>query len=103
MTPTQMAWAQARNQLAAALLALGYPEELADLLAFADGAFATGSDGAVSPFEGENVTVHQVEDKLENAKIRSPLLSGIKGNLGKYIVRGAKAIIYITGRQRKAK
>ena len=78
-------------------------DELDDLLAFADGAFATGSDGAVSPFEGENVTVHQVEDKLENAKIRSPLLSGIKGNLGKYIVRGAKAVIYITGRQRKAK
>ena len=78
-------------------------EELDDLLAFADGAFATGSDGVVSPFEGENVTVHQVEDKLENAKIRSPLLSGIKGNLGKYIVRGAKAVIYITGRQRKAK
>ena len=33
MTPTQMAWAQARNRLAAALLALGYPEKLADLLA----------------------------------------------------------------------
>ena len=81
------------------------PEEgdLSDLLAFADGAFATGTDGILSPFEGENVSVHEVENKLENAKIRSPLFSGIKGNLGKYIVRGTRAIAYIVKRQRKAK
>ena len=33
MTPNQRIWAQARNQLAAAVSALGYPEELADLIA----------------------------------------------------------------------
>ncbi|MBR3620062.1 MAG: glycosyl hydrolase family 57 [Clostridia bacterium] len=78
-------------------------EKLTDLLAFADGAFATGTDGILSPFEGENAAVHAAESNLENVKIRSPLLSGIKGNLGRYIVRGAKAVIYITGRQKKAK
>ena len=55
------------------------------------------------PFESENVTVHRIENKLENAKIRSPLMSGIKGNLGKYIVRGTKAIVYIIKRQRYSK
>ncbi len=78
------------------------PDEktLSDLLAFSDGAYATGSDGILSPFENENVTVHRVENKLENAKIRSPLMSGIKGNLGKYILRGTKAVVYIIKRQR---
>ena len=33
MTENQQAWAQARDKLAAALTALGYPAELADLLA----------------------------------------------------------------------
>ena len=33
MTPNQRIWAQARNRLSVALTALGYPEELADLLA----------------------------------------------------------------------
>ena len=77
--------------------------ELAELLSFADGAYATGSDGILSPFEKENVTVHKVDNKLENAKIHSPLLSGIKGNIGKYIVRGTKAILYVIRRQRRAK
>lgn len=81
------------------------PDEkaLENLLAFSDGAYATGTDGILSPFESENVTVHRIENKLENAKIRSPLMSGIKGNLGKYIVRGTKAIVYIIKRQRYSK
>ncbi len=81
------------------------PEQkrLNGLLAFADGAYATGTDGVLSPFDGENVTVHQVDNKLENAKIHSPIFSGIKGNLGKYIVRGAKALTYIIRRQKSAK
>ncbi len=33
MTPNQKTWATSRNQLAAAVSSLGYPEELADLLA----------------------------------------------------------------------
>lgn len=33
MTPNQRIWAMSRNQLAAALSSLGYPEEFADLLA----------------------------------------------------------------------
>ena len=33
MTPNQRKWAEARNRLARAVASLGYPEELADLLA----------------------------------------------------------------------
>ncbi|MCR5206910.1 MAG: hypothetical protein K6C14_00345 [Eubacterium sp.] len=78
-------------------------ERLNKLIAFSDGAFATGSDGILSPFKDENVSVHSVDNKLENAKIRSPLMSGIKGNLGKYIVRGVRAVSYIVRRQKNAK
>lgn len=82
-----------------------FPENrtLANLIAFCDGAYATGSDGILSPFDGENVSVHKVDNAMQNVKIRSPLLSGIKGNLGKYIARGTKAIIYIVKRQRYGK
>ena len=78
-------------------------EKLSELLAFSDGAYVTGNDGGLAPFYGENVTVRRVDNRLENAKIHSPLLSGIKGNLGKYAVRGVKAIAYIVRRQREAK
>ena len=76
---------------------------LEGLTAFADGSFVTGNDGILSPFDGENVSVHRVDNILENAKIHSPIMSGIKGNLGKYIVRGAKAVTYIIRAQRRAK
>ena len=78
-------------------------KSLSALLSFADGAYATGTSGVLSAFDGENVRVHEVDSALENVKIRSPLLSGIKGNLGKYIVRGTKAVVYILSRQHKAK
>ncbi len=77
-------------------------ERLSELLAFSDGAFVTGCDGGLSPFCGENVSVHRVDNALQNAKIHSPLFSGIKGNIGKYIVRGTKAVSYIVRRQKSA-
>lgn len=78
-------------------------ERLDDLLAFADGAVATGTDGPLSAFAGENVRVRRAGDRSGDAKVRSPLLSGIKGNLGRYIFRGARAVAYIARRQRRAK
>ena len=77
-------------------------DALENLLAFADGAYVTGSDGPLAPFEGENVTVRRVDHPLENAKIRSPLLTGLRGNLGKYLVRGTRAVAYILRRQHGA-
>ena len=72
------------------------------LTAFADGAWATGENCYLSPFSGDNVTVHTSGSNPDKTKIRSPLLSGIRGNLGKYAVRGIKAICYILSRQRYA-
>lgn len=81
------------------------PEEarLVELLAFADGAFAAGTDGALSPFAGDNVAPRPAEPPAGEQKIRSPLLTGVKGNLGTYIVRCARAVAYIARRQRGAR
>ena len=77
-------------------------DRLAELLAFADGAFAAGTDGVLAPFAGENVTPRPAA-RQDGAKIRSPLLTGVKGNLGKYVVRGVRAVSYIARRQHEAK
>ena len=74
-----------------------------DLLAFADGAYASGTDGILSPFAGDNVRMHEAADRPVDLKVRSPLLGGVKGNLGKYVVYGTKAITYIVKKQRRAK
>lgn len=83
----------------------GFPEEnlLNELLAFADGAYVTGADGPLSPFAGQNVSTGAATPTAGDRKLRSPLLTGIKGNRGKYAVRGARAILYIVRRQRRAK
>ncbi len=78
-------------------------EPLGDLLAFADGAFASGTDGVLSPFAGDNAAPCPAAAQNGNVKIRSPLLTGIRGNLGKYVFRGAQAVAYIARRQHKAK
>lgn len=78
-------------------------ERLDDLLSFADGAYATGHSGCFAPFAGNNVTVHRAEQQLGGVKIHSPLLSGIKGNLGRYAFRGVRAVAYIVGKQIRAK
>ena len=80
------------------------PDEatLADPLAFADGAYATGSDALLAPFSGDNICVHTGGGPV-NEKIRSPLMTGIRGNLWKYVVYGFRAVSYIIRRQRKAK
>ena len=75
---------------------------LPDLLAFADGAAARGTDGVLSPFGGDNAETRPAAPQTHE-KIRSPLLTGVKGNVGKYAVRGVRAVSYIARRQRAAK
>ena len=95
-----------RERAALCLLAFSgeLPDEarLNDLFAFADGAFVTGHDELLSPFAGDNCSVHTGGDAVKD-KIRSPLMTGIRGNLWKYIVYGVRAVGYILHRQRKAK
>ena len=79
------------------------PEEtLRDLLAFADGAYAAGSDGILSAAGCDNVWLKPA-DAAGDVKMRSPLFTGIKGNLGKYVVRGVRAVAYIAKTQHNAK
>ena len=76
---------------------------LQDLLAFADGAYVTGKDRFLSPFDGENVWVRGAEKQPATGRVRSPLLGGVEGSFGRYAFRGARAIAYIVRRQRGAK
>lgn len=82
------------------------PDEtkFSDITAFADGAYAEGTDGVLSPYKGENVSVKPISNKLENPKIHSPLFGGLrKGNVVKYIVCGFRAVSYIIAKQLKAR
>lgn len=83
----------------------GMPEEnrFSDLIAFADGAVAAeNEEGILSPFTGDNVSIRK-PCGTAGVKMRSPLMTGIRGNFGKYITRGVRAISYIARAQRKAK
>ena len=75
----------------------------AALLAFADGAYATGKDALLSSAPCENVWLKPAAGTDNSIKMRSPLLTGIRGNLGRYIIRGVRAVAYIAGKQKKAK
>ena len=77
-------------------------ERLRDLLAFADGAFVSGRGDLISPFVGDNAAVHAAESVGGAIKMRSPLLGRVKGNVGKFVYRGARAVAYIAWRQRKS-
>ena len=81
----------------------GIIRTLDELLAFADGAYATGTDRFLSPYAGDNVWIQSAAKQSGAVKVRSPLLGGVKGNLGKYVVYGARAIAYIVKKQRSAK
>lgn len=80
-------------------------KQLADILAFADGAVAADNEqGILTPFDGDNVVFKAAKtDAVEESKLKSPVLTGIGGNLGKYIVNGARAIGHIVFTQLKSK
>lgn len=74
-----------------------------EMTAFADGAYAAGDGGLLTPFSGDNVTVSAPENTGDSVRMRSPLVTGLRGNLGAYLVRGVRAIAYIARRQRESR
>lgn len=80
-------------------------EDLKEAIAFSDGAVVTApEDSILQPYLEDNVKFK--ETKAQNAadtKLRSPILTGISGNLSKYAVYGSKAIAHIVKKQIKAK
>lgn len=75
-----------------------------DIIAFADGVVALDNNSVLTPFDEDNVIIKQSKaDGIEEDKLINPVFSGINGNIGKYIVRGARAISHIIKNQIKSK
>lgn len=77
---------------------------LLELNGLADGAVANAPDGAsLLPFYGDNVLLHDTKaEEVDVHKLRNPILTGLSGNLGRYITRGARAIGHIIAAQLRA-
>ncbi len=80
-------------------------EEKNEICAFADGAvICTPEDSCILPFTKDNVTVQKVKaDGINEKKLKNPIMTGISGNLGKYITKGSKAIGHIIFTQLKSR
>ncbi|MCQ2462430.1 MAG: hypothetical protein MJ177_03365 [Clostridia bacterium] len=79
-------------------------EILENINAFSDGCVALADKNSIlQPFYGDNITAAAPVSTAENVKLKSPVLYGIKGNLGKYIVYGAKALGHIIISQIKSR
>lgn len=80
-------------------------EERLEICAFADGAVATAPEGSeVAPFTKDNISVREgTADGINEKDLKSPVLTGLSGNLGKYITKGSRAIGHIILTQIKAR
>lgn len=76
-----------------------------EICAFADGSVITTSDNnMITPFSNDNVILHESNaDGINEKDLKNPVLTGLSGNLRKYITNGAKAITHIIKTQYKAK
>lgn len=76
-----------------------------EICAFADGSVITTNDNSIiSPSSSDNVVLHESNaDGINEKDLKNPVLTGLSGNLGKYITNGAKAITHILKTQYKAK
>ncbi len=80
-------------------------DTMAQIIGFADGGVVSADESSIlSPFYFDNVTFRKtlVENVDEN-KLKSPIMTGIAGNLGKYITKGSKAIAHIIKAQIKSR
>ena len=80
-------------------------EQMADIIAFADGAVATDNEaGALTPFYGDNVRIKEAKaDGIEENKLINPVWSGLAGNIKNYATKGTKAITHIVKSQIKSR
>ncbi len=76
-----------------------------EINAFSDGAVAAcDEESLLQPFYGDNVKIKEpLSDAVDEKQLKSPILTGIKGNLGAYIVKGARAIGHIISSQIKSR
>ena len=76
-----------------------------DILSFADGAVVAADENSIlQPFYEDNVRFEKAkEDNIDEKKLRSPIMTGIGGNLRNYAVTGSRAIFHIIKQQIKAR
>ncbi len=76
-----------------------------DILSFADGAVVSApEDSLLQPFYNDNVHFEKAkEDNIDENKLKSPIMTGIAGNLKNYAVKGSRAIFHIVKQQIKAR
>lgn len=80
-------------------------EEKNEICAFADGAVSAAPDSSdIMPFLKDNICVREgTADGINEKDLKSPVMTGISGNLLNYITKGAKAIGHIIFTQIKSK
>ena len=80
-------------------------DEKNEICAFADGSVITADENSsIAPFGSDNVILHESNaDGINEKDLKNPVLTGLSGNLGKYITNGVKAITHIIKTQYKAK
>lgn len=76
-----------------------------DLLSFADGAVVSAPESSILlPFYDDNVKFRTAkEDGVDEKKLKSPIMTGIAGNLGNYATKGLRAVLHIVSSQIKAR
>lgn len=76
-----------------------------DILSFSDGAVVTAPEGSIlQPYYEDNVTFEKAkEDNVDEKKLRSPIMTGIGGNIRNYAIKGSRAIFHIIKQQIKAR
>ncbi len=79
--------------------------EKQEICAFADGALITAPENEnIAPFANDNITLRDANaDGIDEKDLKNPVMTGISGNIGKYITKGVKAIAHIVTTQIKAK
>ncbi len=79
-------------------------EKKDEINAFSDGAVVSApKDYLVTAFLDDNVKFKESKaDGIDESQLKSPILTGLAGNLGKYITKGTKAIGHIIYQQIKA-
>ncbi len=78
---------------------------MADIIGFADGGVVNSPETSIfSPYYENNVSFKKTQvEKVDEENLKSPILTGIGGNLGKYIAKGSRAIGHIIKTQIKSK
>ena len=83
------------------------PDEnlMKEICAFADGAAGVcGGDPCVEIFDGDNVIIKESKkDNISEKELKNPVMTGLMGNLGEYIYKGAKGIGHIVWTQLKTR